>query len=427
MILNPENTAPLVGIFADDLTGALDAAAPFAARGFRTLVSPTYDLPLDAASVDVVSVNLGTRHMTPGDIADRVSDAVLALKSLGIQIFLNKIDSTLRGNPGVELASAMQIVAVDQSILCSAYPQNGRVIKDGTLLVDGAPVMETDVGQDPLSPLSSSIVEEILGVSLRRAGLSETVSISSSWSDSDLTDRKPAIVISDATSEADIRMLANRLMDTTETALVAGSAGIAVALAEAMSPEGKTTAFVSDPSESKILVVTGSQRSIVRRQISILGDNVDLAQAEVPVAELMDGISSASINRLASIVDDWSVTVLELGTVDVENYDRLELQAMASEIVGKLGQLVREIADRSQIDTFVVIGGDTAAGVLNACGVGSILIQGELQPGTVVGRPLDGSIANSLLVTRAGGFGNENSLTELVLLLQPALKSDVDV
>ncbi len=35
----------LVGIFADDLTAALDASAPFAAQGFRTVVSSTSEFP----------------------------------------------------------------------------------------------------------------------------------------------------------------------------------------------------------------------------------------------------------------------------------------------------------------------------------------------------------------------------------------------
>ncbi|MEE8046868.1 MAG: four-carbon acid sugar kinase family protein, partial [Dehalococcoidia bacterium] len=56
---------PIIGIFADDLTGALDAAAPFAARGYRTVVSSTWELPQGAAGAEVVSINLGTRHMDP--------------------------------------------------------------------------------------------------------------------------------------------------------------------------------------------------------------------------------------------------------------------------------------------------------------------------------------------------------------------------
>ena len=75
---------PLVGIFADDLTGALDAAAPFAARGFKTLVSPSNNLPVDAGSAEVVSINLGTRRMEPKRVACRTTKAVAALAALNV-------------------------------------------------------------------------------------------------------------------------------------------------------------------------------------------------------------------------------------------------------------------------------------------------------------------------------------------------------
>ena len=60
-----DSSTPIVGIFADDLTGALDAASPFAARGLRTLVSPSHEMPDGAIKADVISLNLGSRHMAP--------------------------------------------------------------------------------------------------------------------------------------------------------------------------------------------------------------------------------------------------------------------------------------------------------------------------------------------------------------------------
>ena len=73
---------PVIGIFADDLTGALDAAAPFAARGYRTVVSSTWESPRGADDAEVVSINLGTRHMDPAEVAIRTARAVGALADL---------------------------------------------------------------------------------------------------------------------------------------------------------------------------------------------------------------------------------------------------------------------------------------------------------------------------------------------------------
>jgi uncharacterized protein YgbK (DUF1537 family) len=86
-----DTSVPIIGIFADDLTGALDAAAPFAVRGYRTVVSANWELPHGAADAEVVSINLGTRHMNPSEVPVRTSSAVNALAELGPQVMLNKI------------------------------------------------------------------------------------------------------------------------------------------------------------------------------------------------------------------------------------------------------------------------------------------------------------------------------------------------
>ena len=127
-----------------------------------------------------------------------------------------------------------------------------------------------------------------------------------------------------------------------------------------------------------------------------------------------------STARLTRVIAGGGVAVLKLGKLDTgaSQIDSSELQSMAEPIVNNLGKAVRSITDEANSSALIVIGGDTASGVLNACDVRSIRLQDELQPGTVSGRSVDGSIAGALLVTRAGAFGDENSLLELVSQLR---------
>ena len=416
-----ESSTPLVGIFADDLTGALDAAAPFAARGFRTIVSTTHKLPEDAKNAEVISVNLGTRHMEPGEISERASSAVKGLAALGVRVLLNKVDSTLRGNPGVELAAALEAISADHAIICSAYPQNNRTIDDGVLLVDGTPVANTDAGQDQLSPLTSSNVEELILLSLERAEIADQVHVRRASGGKGVTDLLPVIVAADATTDDDLLILAKRLVAVDSIALVAGSAGAAFALAEVLSEGRKTDSspFGSLLTSQKILIVTASQRVIVDMQIQAMGDEIDLVLAEITADEVLEGFSDESVERMSVLVERDGVVVLKLGRLDPnEEMSTDELRALAGPIAGKLGQFVKTITDNAKPDVLVVIGGDTTSGVLEACGVESLGLQGELQPGTVSGIPIDGSIADTLLITRAGGFGDEKSLLQLITLLK---------
>ena len=101
--------APRVAIVADDLTGALDAAAPFAARALTTRVAVTAD-GLDAALAHdpaVVAVNTATRHADAETAAARVRDCAERLAALRPALLIKKIDSTLRGPVGAELAAIL--------------------------------------------------------------------------------------------------------------------------------------------------------------------------------------------------------------------------------------------------------------------------------------------------------------------------------
>ena len=44
-----------------------------------------------------------------------------------------------------------------------AFPATGRTVEDGRLSVHGVPLAETEVGRDPLSPVATSGVAEVLG------------------------------------------------------------------------------------------------------------------------------------------------------------------------------------------------------------------------------------------------------------------------
>ncbi|NQW21570.1 MAG: four-carbon acid sugar kinase family protein [Chloroflexi bacterium] len=416
-----ESTTPLVGIFADDLTGALDAAAPFAARGFRTLVSPTSELPVGAEGAEVISVNLGTRHLDPRAIAERTHQAVIELGKLGVKILLNKIDSTLRGNPGIELLAAINAVSGDHAVLCSAYPQNLRTIADGVLLVDGIPVVDTDVGQDKLSPLLSSRVVEILASSLERAGLADRVHVRGADNGMAVTDLLPVIISLDARTEDDLSGLARRLVNTGSTTLVAGSAGISIAIADELSTrwQPRRASQEDDVWGRRILIVTASQRSVVYEQVAVLGGSVDLIHAEVSVDEAFDGITTDSIRRISELIKQDGVAVLKLEKVNPSGELGIdELRLLAKRIILNLGIAVRKITDAANPNTLIVIGGDTTSGVLSACDVTTLELRGELQPGTVIGVSVDGSLTRTCLITRAGGFGDENSLLDLVTLLE---------
>ncbi|KJF72511.1 four-carbon acid sugar kinase family protein [Agrobacterium arsenijevicii] len=129
-------------IFADDLTGALDAAAPFAGRGLATEVAIGLD-GVPAALADapaVLSVNLGCRD-GDADEARRRTQELLALVPSDTILF-KKIDSRLKGH----IAAEMDAVSYRHALVAPAIPDFGRIVTDGAVSgfgVDGTiPVHE---------------------------------------------------------------------------------------------------------------------------------------------------------------------------------------------------------------------------------------------------------------------------------------------
>jgi len=93
---------------------------------------------------------------------------------------------------------------------------------------------------------------------------------------------------------------------------------------------------------------------------------------------------------------------------------------MADEADGHLDVAVAaEVADRARPSvvaarTVVVVGGDTAAAVL---GDGPRLVGGSVLPGLPWSR--DGHGGGPMVVTKAGSFGDVDTLVRLAALLQP--------
>lgn len=118
-----------MAIIADDLTGALDAAAPFAGRGLRTLVAVASDEIGEALRRDpeILAVNTASREIDAHTACARVSE-VLSRLPCSARLF-KKVDSRLKGNVATEL---LAFCTSDLAVL-PAIPEFGRIVRDGAI------------------------------------------------------------------------------------------------------------------------------------------------------------------------------------------------------------------------------------------------------------------------------------------------------
>ncbi|MSU88811.1 four-carbon acid sugar kinase family protein [Rhodobacteraceae bacterium 2CG4] len=121
--------APRLVIVADDLTGALDASAPFAgiAGGVVAATSPAALPDALARGAAVVAVSTRSREISAPAAARAVAE-VLASLPPDVRV-MKKIDSRLKGNIPAELAA----FGDRRFLVLPAIPDFGRVVRDGAL------------------------------------------------------------------------------------------------------------------------------------------------------------------------------------------------------------------------------------------------------------------------------------------------------
>ncbi len=132
-----------VAIVADDLTGALDAAGPFAASGRGVRVWPRE--PTTPGAWDVCAVATASRALRPAFAAASVRRAVAALAPGEPSVWFKKIDSRLQGPVEAEVAAMIRALRPRRVIVASAIPAAGRSVRDGRIVGTGVGEGGTDV------------------------------------------------------------------------------------------------------------------------------------------------------------------------------------------------------------------------------------------------------------------------------------------
>ena len=381
-------------IVADDLTGAMDTAGPFAQRGLKTTVvpEPLAANPAALPHAQVVSLDTGTRHLSPEQAARRVADCVARFAAEPFDIVFKKIDSTLRGNVVSETLALLRTCGRNAALVAPAFPAQGRTVRDAMVHVNGTPLPETGFARDALSPPPLKPLTEVFedAVGPGKVG---------TWSPAGKRGAiGRSIVIADGETDADLRAALDTARPQLGRMLLVGSAGLGNALARSLgkAPKAHQPLNVSGP----VIFVVGSRAVQSREQVERLRTLAGTVVIEAPNGVVAgEPKIGGALQIVLEAVPDAS------GEGDAEQVAR-SLSAAAL-------QMVRRTGSRALVAT----GGDTAIAVLLGSGCSAAEVLGDLMPGlpyariTFDKRPL-------WLITKAGGFGGRDTLYEVALQLR---------
>jgi uncharacterized protein YgbK (DUF1537 family) len=363
-------------VVADDLTGALDAAAALApGGGGHVLLAPGADWP---EASDVVAISTRTRDGEEAATPQRVGQAVTLGLHRGASVLV-KIDSLLRGEVGGAVRAGLEaqraVTGRCVAVVAPAFPARGRITRGGRVEVGGDP---RSTERDVAAALAAAGLRSlVLG---RGAPLPAVESLLTGDGD------RPDAVIVDCESDEDLARVA--ALAGRPDVLLVGTAGLAGRLPPAASRAGRAEVSL----DGRAVLAIGSLAPAALGQVSAV---VRAGIPHVPVAA-----APAEAGRRAR-------ELLQRGHVLLT--PDAGIGADPDTVAATLAAAVGEVADAA--DVLVLSGGHTAQAVLDRIGVTSLELVAELEPGVVASRVPGG---DRLVVTKAGAFGDDTTLLRLL-------------
>lgn len=387
----------LTAIIADDLTGAADTGVQFAHAGYRTAVVFRGE-PVPSGDLDAVVFDTDSRTLRPGLAARYVAEAARGARA--VPLIYKKFDSTLRGSVAAEISAAFETTRRRCAVVAPAFPAAGRTTVGGTQFVHGVPVHETEMGNDPRTPVRESHVPTLLG---RWSSSVGTLSVE------DLEDHENVRrvlegnewTVVDAERDADLEALVRAVPDP-ERVLWAGSAGLALALGAVYPGPRPAEVGASIPKARSVLVVVGSLNRASRGQLDGLVEEYGDVVAPVGPGSAF-AVEGVVVAARAALSGGSCAVVCSSGEAS---------SSARGKVMRSLAGAAAALAEERLFDALVLTGGSTAVAVSRRLGASGIRLAGEMEAGVPVGTLIGPNPYT--VVTKAGGFGAPDTLVKAV-------------
>ena len=414
-------------IIADDLTGANDAGVQLSKIGISSTVFLDYKDSTLKSTEDVAIIDTDSRAMIEEAAYETIYNASTIFRKQGYEQVYKKIDSTLRGNVAAELAALVSVYQPEIIVLAPAFPKMNRQTINGYQYVNGERVSETEFGRDPKTPVKDSFIPNLLKKYVDDPiCLIEQALLNSSKENLinkivENTGQGTTWFICDASTDEDLKIIADTFAQFNKKTVWAGSAGLIEYLPNALQLEKAELHQQEKLVVTKTLTVSASLSLVTKQQLEMVKTLTETHFVEIDPVKLIK-----KTYRLSDIIDDFTKEstkqhfVLYVDSSDENREATKQLGAelsigntQISEAISKeLGVIANAIVQSMpDINGLILTGGDTAKAVCNQLNMNQMQLYTEIEAGLPLGKL--GNAANTRrfwTVTKAGGFGNEHSL-----------------
>lgn len=413
----------LIGVIADDFTGASDIANTLTKGlpgegGFLT--AQYMGVPDHGAEADIAAgvIALKSRSIAAKEAVTQSIAALDWLLAQGCRQIVFKycstFDSTPDGNIGPVAEALAKRLGVKGVVVCPAFPGAGRTLYQGHLFVRDRLLSETGMEKHPLTPMTDPDIRRWLSRQTREGvGLvtMETVGDGSEnlrQALSKAAARGETLVVTDAISNADLITIGAACADAP---LITGGSGVAMALPANFIKRGEARGTKNpftgiDGAEA---ILAGSCSGATRRQIEVHAQKYPTLA--ISVDEVMSGrfarsqlLSFLEANRGRAPLAYSSGDPVAVAAAQ-EKFGR---DIVAERLDTLFGETARALV-AGGVRRLVIAGGETSGAVVQALDLGALRVGPEIDPGVPILSNAEGTIA---LALKSGNFGSEDFLAK---------------
>lgn len=419
-------------VVADDFTGANDAGVGLSLNGAQ--VSVIFDVNKLSAGLpgNAVVINTDSRAVSAEIAAQRTAGAINAWRAAGGKGWVfKKIDSTLRGNLGAETEAALLAAQSPMALIAPAAPALGRITRDGQVWVNGRLLTDTEFASDPKTPVLSAAVgtrlAEQTDLPVAELALSDVRQADLAGYLRRLADQGIRLVVLDAEHPRDLENIIHAADALPFSPLLVGSAGLSDALAKRIG--------IQPQAANPLLAVIGTMSDIAQKQIEFVNQRENVSIINININELLAANAPAAMARwrddALAALGRGHHCIIRTCYSDSQRFDidrlcqrhQLSRQQLGETISHFLGELSRSIflssgANRPSLGGLYLSGGDIAIAVASALGASGFQIQGQIASCVPWGRLLDAMTGDIPVMTKAGGFGNEATLLDVLRFIE---------
>ncbi|UAY77235.1 four-carbon acid sugar kinase family protein [Pasteurella canis] len=403
----------MLGVIADDFTGASDIASFLVENGLKTVqMNGVPDCALQS-QVDAIVISLKSRSNPVEEAIAQSLQALEWLQQNGCKQFYFKycstFDSTEKGNIGPVTDALLEALQDDFTMICPALPVNGRTIFNGYLFVGNVLLNESGMQNHPITPMKDANLVRLMDKQAR--GKTGLVSYSDLMKGADFVKSRFAelkqqgfrYAVVDSVDNSQLAVLAEAIADFK---LVTGGSGLAAYMAARLSG-GKQGDNALLPNKAKTVVLSGSCSVMTNKQVA--------KYAEKAPHVYLDVAQSISNPAYADELAQWVLANLNhtlapmvYATVSPEKLKQIQAEFGADKASHAIENTFAQLAEKLKaagVVNFITAGGETSSIVVQQLGFTGFHIGKQIAPGVPWLKALDDNI---FLALKSGNFGTED-------------------